>query len=198
MGFDATAAVGAGSGIAMSAGFSSVGGKSRTDIQNTIDRLKRRQGEVESENRISSSPQREKEIAALKERIENLRQRMEKIDERNQECQTCKNREYQDGSSDPGVSFKNASKIDPNGAAAAVRSHEHEHVVRDRAKAEEAGREVIYQNVIIKHGLCPECGKSYVAGGTTTTVSRPKRDDRYNVGIESGKDNAGKLLNATA
>ena len=45
------------------------------------------------------------------------------------ECQTCKNRKYQDGSDDPGVSFKTATNVAPEQAASAVRGHEQEHVV---------------------------------------------------------------------
>ena len=43
------------------------------------------------------------------------------------ECETCKNRKYQDGS-DEMVSFKAAGHIDPNNAASVVMSHEQEHV----------------------------------------------------------------------
>ena len=39
------------------------------------------------------------------------------------ECETCKNRKYQDGS-DEMVSFKSAAHISPNAAASRVRSHE--------------------------------------------------------------------------
>lgn len=43
------------------------------------------------------------------------------------ECETCKNRKYQDGS-DEMVSFKAAAHISPGAAGAAVRGHEQEHV----------------------------------------------------------------------
>ena len=39
------------------------------------------------------------------------------------ECQTCKERKYQDGSNDPGVSFKTPTNVAPEQAAAAVRGH---------------------------------------------------------------------------
>ena len=39
------------------------------------------------------------------------------------ECQTCKNRKYQDGSDDSGVSFQNPTRVDPKAAGSAVRSH---------------------------------------------------------------------------
>ena len=43
------------------------------------------------------------------------------------ECETCKNRKYQDGS-DEMVSFKSAAHISPQASAARVRAHEQEHV----------------------------------------------------------------------
>lgn len=93
------------------------------------------------------------------------------------ECQTCKERKYQDGSNDPGVSFKTASHIAPEIAGAAVRGHEMEHVVREQAKAQREGRRVINQSVSIHTAICPECGKTYVSGGTTrtTTAAEPER-----------------------
>ena len=89
------------------------------------------------------------------------------------ECETCKNRQYQDGSDDPGVSFKTATKLSPDEAASAVRSHEQEHVVRERAKAAREGRKVISQSVTIHTSVCPECGRVYVSGGVTRTVTAP-------------------------
>lgn len=93
------------------------------------------------------------------------------------ECQTCKERKYQDGSNDPGVSFKTASHIAPEIAGAAVRGHEMEHVVREQAKAQREGRRVINQSVSIHTAICPECGKTYVSGGTTrtTTAAEPEQ-----------------------
>lgn len=88
------------------------------------------------------------------------------------ECKTCKNRKYQDGSCDPGVSFKSPTKIDPGQSARVVRSHEHEHVVRERANAEREGREIISQTVVLRTSVCPECGRIYVSGGITRTVTR--------------------------
>ena len=89
------------------------------------------------------------------------------------ECETCKNRQYQDGSDDPGVSFKTATKLSPDEAASAVRSHEQEHVVRERAKAQREGRKVVSQSVTIHTSVCPECGRVYVSGGVTRTVTAP-------------------------
>ena len=88
------------------------------------------------------------------------------------ECQTCKNRKYQDGSDDPGVSFKTATNIAPEQAAAAVRGHEQEHVVREQAKAQREDRRVVSQSVTIHTEICPECGDVYVSGGTTRTTTK--------------------------
>lgn len=88
------------------------------------------------------------------------------------ECQTCKNRRYQDGSDDPGVSFKIPGKIDADNAQSVVRSHEYEHVARERSKALRTGREVVSQSVSLHTGICPECGRVYISGGTTRTVTQ--------------------------
>ena len=88
------------------------------------------------------------------------------------ECQTCKNRKYQDGSDDPGVSFKTATSVAPEQAAAAVRGHEQEHVVREQAKAQREDRKVVSQSVTIHTEICPECGDVYVSGGTTRTTTK--------------------------
>lgn len=87
------------------------------------------------------------------------------------ECQTCENRKYQDGSDDPGVSFKSPTNVAPEMAAAAVRGHENEHVVREQAKAAREGRKVVSQSVTYKTAICPECGKVYVSGGETRTTT---------------------------
>ena len=88
------------------------------------------------------------------------------------ECQTCKERKYQDGSDDPGVSFKTPTNVAPEQAASAVRGHENEHVVREQAKARREDRKVVSQSVTYHTGICPECGKVYVSGGTTRTVTK--------------------------
>ena len=88
------------------------------------------------------------------------------------ECQTCKERKYQDGSDDPGVSFKTPTNIAPEQAASAVRGHENEHVGREQAKARQEDRKVVSQSVTYHTDICPECGKVYVSGGTTRTVTK--------------------------
>lgn len=98
-----------------------------------------------------------------------------------EECQTCKNRKYKDGS-DENVSFKAAAHISPEAAASRVRAHEGEHVANAYSKAEQKGGEVISASVRLEMSVCPECGKSYVSGGTTTTKIRYPAD--------SGKENS--------
>ena len=84
------------------------------------------------------------------------------------QCQTCQNRKYQDGS-DENVSFKSASHVAPEAAASAVRGHEQEHVANAYEKAEKGNGKVISATVQIHTSICPECGKTYVSGGTTRT-----------------------------
>ncbi len=93
------------------------------------------------------------------------------------ECQTCESRKYQDGSDDMGVSFQTPTNIKPEQAASAVRGHEMEHVYREQAKANREGRKVVSQNVTMHTEICPECGKSYVSGGTTRTVTKADTDN---------------------
>ncbi len=88
-----------------------------------------------------------------------------------EECQTCKNRKYQDGS-DENVSFKTAAHVSPNAAGAAVRAHEGEHVSNAYSKAAQKGGKVVSASVSIHTAVCPECGRTYVSGGTTNTMIR--------------------------
>lgn len=84
------------------------------------------------------------------------------------ECETCSNRKYQDGS-DEMVSFKSASHISPEASASRVRAHEQEHVSNAYKKASQNNGKVLAANVTLKSAICPECGRSYVAGGVTST-----------------------------
>ena len=85
------------------------------------------------------------------------------------ECQTCKRRKYRDGSNEGNVSFKSAAHISPESAPARVRAHENEHVANAYHKAGMADGKVIQATVSIHTAICPECGRVYVSGGTTTT-----------------------------
>ncbi len=84
------------------------------------------------------------------------------------ECETCNNRKYQDGS-DEMVSFKSAAHISPEASATKVRAHEQEHVSNAYKKAAQNNGKVLAATVTLKTAICPECGRSYVAGGTTAT-----------------------------
>lgn len=87
------------------------------------------------------------------------------------ECETCKNRRYKDGSNDASVSFQAPTRISPEQAASAVASHEREHVTHEQVRAKQEGRRIVSQTVSLKMGVCPECGRIYVAGGVTRTVT---------------------------
>ena len=87
------------------------------------------------------------------------------------ECETCKNRQYVDQSNDGSVSFQTPTHISPESAGKMVLSHEGEHVSNEQSKAKEKGAKVVSQNVRIFTSICPECGKLYVSGGLTTTVT---------------------------
>ena len=67
------------------------------------------------------------------------------------------------------VSFKTAQHISPESAASKVRAHEQEHVNNAYSKAAQNNGKVISANVAIHTSICPECGRSYVSGGTTST-----------------------------
>ena len=84
------------------------------------------------------------------------------------ECETCKSRKYQDGS-DEMVSFKSASHISPQASGARVRAHEQEHVSNAYKKAAQNNGKVLQASVSIKTAVCPECGRTYVSGGETST-----------------------------
>ena len=84
------------------------------------------------------------------------------------ECETCRNRKYKDGS-DEMVSFKSAAHISPQASASRVRAHEQEHVSNAFRDAAKKNGKVLAASVSLKTSICPECGRSYVAGGTTAT-----------------------------
>ncbi len=80
-----------------------------------------------------------------------------------------------DRSNDPSVSFQTPTHLSPGEAALAVLAHENEHVAHNSRKAEEKGM-VAHSTVTIQYGICPECGRIYVAGGTTRTSYTPKQE----------------------
>ncbi|GHU53485.1 hypothetical protein AGMMS49975_11670 [Clostridia bacterium] len=109
-----------------------------------------------------------------------------------EECQTCKNRKYQDGSDDPGVSFKTPGNIKPEESASKVFAHEGEHFSREAAKAKEEGREVVSNTISVYTSVCPECGKVYTAGGETRTVTRDKAESKLSFAQDFYQNTVGK------
>ena len=93
-------------------------------------------------------------------------------------CQTCQNRKYQDGS-DEMVSYKAPTHLSPEAAASAVMAHEQEHVGNAYSKAASGNGTVIQASVRIKTAVCPECGRTYVSGGDTTTQIKYNEENPY-------------------
>lgn len=85
-----------------------------------------------------------------------------------EDCDTCKNRKYKDGS-DEMVSFKSAAHISPEASASRVMAHEQEHVSNAYKEASQKNGKVISASVTLQTAVCPECGRSYVSGGETST-----------------------------
>ncbi|MFG6383330.1 MAG: hypothetical protein K1V96_03605 [Lachnospiraceae bacterium] len=107
-----------------------------------------------------------------------------------EKCQTCAKRKYQDGS-DENVSFKAAAHISPEAAAGAVRAHEGEHVSNAYTSAAQKNGKVISAAVSIHTSICPECGRTYVSGGTTSTKIKypgnPYEESKRILGGEAAK-----------
>ena len=109
-------------------------------------------------------------------------------------CETCENRTYVDGSNENDVSFKSPGHIAPESAASRVMAHEYEHVRNAYQEDKEEGKELVSVSVSLKTAICPECGKTYVAGGETRTTMRngveenpyAKQQEAYN-NFASGK-----------
>lgn len=113
-----------------------------------------------------------------------------------EECQTCSERKYVDGS-DEMVSFKSPTRIAPEQAATAVRAHEQEHVSNAYAKAADKGGKVIQASVSLKTAICPECGRSYVAGGLTRTqIKYPNEQNPYQKELKAADGIKYKGMNA--
>lgn len=89
-----------------------------------------------------------------------------------EECETCENRTYVDGSNESDVSFKTPGHISPEASASKVAAHEYEHVRNAYQEDKEEGKELVSVSVSLKTAVCPECGKTYVAGGETRTIMR--------------------------
>ncbi|MCQ2544216.1 MAG: hypothetical protein MJ126_08650 [Lachnospiraceae bacterium] len=115
----------------------------------------------------------------------------EKLDG-SKECQTCKNRKYQDGSNEM-VSFKSSAHISPTAAGSMVRAHEMEHVNNAYAKATKGNGKVLQASVTLKTAICPECGRAYVSGGVTNTKIKYSNEDQpYQKQLKAMLEDAGK------
>jgi hypothetical protein len=110
------------------------------------------------------------------------------------ECQTCRNRKYQDRSDDPTVSFQTPTRVSREGAYEAVVAHENEHVQHEQARAQATGRKVVYQQVSVHTSVCPECGRTYVSGGETVTATTadPNKDRT----VKNRLEGKGQLIDA--
>jgi hypothetical protein len=106
------------------------------------------------------------------------------------ECKTCKARKYKDQSSDASVSFQTPTHVSPDMAASAVATHEQEHVQNNEQKAQRDGMKAT-SFVQISTSVCPECGRIYVSGGTTTTYYSEKQKPQ-------GEDGTGLFVNTKA
>lgn len=102
-------------------------------------------------------------------------------------CETCAARTYQDGSDDPGVSFKAPGHIAPGSSAAVVAAHEQEHVAHEQANARSEDRKVVAQSVQLYSSVCPECGRTYVAGGRTFTQTATDNTAKQSEKTEKGQ-----------
>ena len=105
------------------------------------------------------------------------------------ECQTCKNRKYKDGS-DEMVSFKTPGHISPEESFSKVMGHEKEHVSNAVAEGRKENKELVSVSVSLQTAVCPECGESYVSGGTTNTVMKTYKDDPYSQNRKSYEQEA--------
>ena len=109
---------------------------------------------------------------------------------KSQECQTCKNRKYKDGS-DEMVSFKSAAHISPTAAASRVRAHEMEHVSNAYTKAAQNNGKVLRASVTLKTAICPECGRAYVSGGVTnTSIAYSNEEQPYQKQLKAFQEDA--------
>lgn len=101
------------------------------------------------------------------------------------ECRTCKNRKYQDGSNE-NVSFQSPSHIPASASSARVRAHESEHVANAYTKAEQEDGKVLSVGVSLRTAVCPECGRTYTAGGETRTVIQyPNENNPYQQNLKA-------------
>ena len=116
------------------------------------------------------------------------------------ECETCQSRKYVDGSNENNVSFKTPGTIKPQEAYSKVSGHEREHVSNAIAKGNKPGARLVSATVSMKTGVCPECGRVYIAGGETNTTIKYSKNNPYDSGRKTieGSFLAGNNFDATA
>lgn len=114
--------------------------------------------------------------------------------EKQKECQTCARRKYKDGSDEGNVSFKTPGHIDPEASAATVMAHEQEHVANARQEATADNKQLLSATVSLKLGVCPECGRTYVAGGETNTTMKTTTYNENNPYEQARKTVEGSFL----
>lgn len=120
--------------------------------------------------------QRETPTQVMQSEAESRTDLEQKIRNGEVECPTCAARTYQDESNDGGVSFQAATHLNAATAGMAVMNHESEHVARGASESDPNDPEegvVKNSTVSLEHKKCPDCGRTYVAGGLTKTTSRP-------------------------
>lgn len=105
-----------------------------------------------------------------------------------EECETCKERTYVDGSNEGDVSFKTPGHISPEASASVVRAHEYEHAGNAMQEDAKQDAELLNVSVSLKTAICPECGTSYVAGGETRTTMRYQKENPYVKAKEAYED----------
>ncbi|MBO4996751.1 MAG: hypothetical protein J6D02_01995 [Lachnospira sp.] len=114
--------------------------------------------------------------------------------EKQKECQTCARRKYKDGSDEADVSFKTPGHISPEDSAAKVMAHEQEHVANARQEATADNKQLLSATVSLKLGVCPECGRTYVAGGETNTTMKTTTYNENNPYEQARKTVEGSFL----
>lgn len=101
------------------------------------------------------------------------------------ECQTCKSRTYVDRSDEGNVSFKSPTHISPESAGAAVLAHENQHVANAVNEGNKEANQLLSVSVSLQMSVCPECGRSYVSGGTTSTTIKYQEKNPYEANRKS-------------
>ena len=98
------------------------------------------------------------------------------------ECQTCKERKYMDQSIVSDVSFPPPHLSAPGLAAQMFWTPAGVHVQTGCAHGKKQKTRLVSVSVSLKTGVCPECGKTYIAGGTTRTKMLTYRENPYDQG----------------